>query len=79
MTWNVKFYYKFDQEFNDLNEAIQDELLAHAVLLEKFGQLGRPHVDTLKGSKHANMKELRVRGDLLPPPNFFKINLKKLW
>ena len=25
-----------------------------------FGpQLGRPHVDTLKGSKHANMKELR--------------------
>jgi hypothetical protein len=22
-------------------------------------QLGRPHVDTLKGSKHANMKELR--------------------
>jgi hypothetical protein len=39
---------------------LQDELLAHAKLLQEFGpQLGRPSVDTLKGSKHANMKELR--------------------
>ena len=29
-------------------------------MLERFGpQLGRPRVDTLKGSRHANMKELR--------------------
>lgn len=29
-------------------------------MLEQFGpQLGRPYVDTLKGSRHANMKELR--------------------
>jgi hypothetical protein len=35
-------------------------LEAHARLLEEFGpHLGRPRVDTLKGSKHANMKELR--------------------
>lgn len=39
---------------------MQRELLAHALLLERFGpQLGRPRVDTLKGSRHANMKELR--------------------
>ena len=31
-----------------------------ALLLQQFGpNLGRPHVDTLKGSRHANMKELR--------------------
>ena len=31
-----------------------------AKLLQQFGpRLGRPFVDTLKGSKHANMKELR--------------------
>ena len=43
-----------------LDEAVQDELLAHAKLLEQFGpQLGRPRVDTLNGSRHANMKELR--------------------
>ena len=35
-------------------------MLAHAKILETFGpQLGRPRADTLKGSKHANMKELR--------------------
>src|SRR5438876_2525749 len=35
-------------------------MLAHAKLLEQFGpQLGRPRVDTLNGSRHANMKELR--------------------
>jgi hypothetical protein len=33
---------------------------AKARLLESFGpRLGRPHVDTLKGSKSVNMKELR--------------------
>jgi hypothetical protein len=39
---------------------VQTSLLAKARLLETFGpQFGRPHVDTLKGSKHGNMKELR--------------------
>ena len=39
---------------------LQDELLAHAKLLATFGpDLGRPTVDTLKGSCHSNMKELR--------------------
>jgi len=36
------------------------EILALSRLLQEFGpQLGRPRVDTLKGSRHANMKELR--------------------
>jgi hypothetical protein len=47
-------------EFDALNEAVQDELLAHVPVLETLGpQLGRPRVDTLKGSRHSNMKELR--------------------
>lgn len=38
------------------------EILALARLLQQFGpQLGRPRVDTLNGSRHANMKELRFR------------------
>ena len=41
-------------------EDLQDELLAHAKLLAQFGpNLGRPTVDTLKASRHPNMKELR--------------------
>jgi hypothetical protein len=43
-----------------LDEDLQDELLAHAKLLQAFGpNLDRPTVDTLKGSRHTNMKELR--------------------
>ena len=60
MTWTVLFHDAFDVEFEDLVEELQDELLAHAKLLAEFGpNLGRPTVDTLKGSQHANMKELR--------------------
>ena len=56
----ILFHDDFDAEFSSLDEDLQDELLAHARLLAQFGpHLGRPTVDTLKGSKHANMKELR--------------------
>lgn len=58
--WQVEFHRDFDPEFDALPEEVQDEIRAHAGLLEEFGpRLGRPHADTLKGSRHANMKELR--------------------
>lgn len=64
MTWQVSLYDDFEPEFDALDEAVQDELLAHAKLLEHFGpQLGRPRVDTLNGSRYANMKELRFDAD----------------
>lgn len=60
MTWTVLLHDAFHSEFCDLAEELQDELLAHAHLLAEFGpNLGRPSVDTLKGSRHRNMKELR--------------------
>ena len=56
----VEFCDEFIQEFEDLPRPVQNELLAHSLLLQRFGpQLGRPRVDTLKGSRHARMKELR--------------------
>ena len=60
MRWEVEFHEDFDPEFDTLPEDVQSELRSHALLLEQFGpQIGRPRVDTLKGSRHANMKELR--------------------
>jgi hypothetical protein len=60
MPWVVIFEPEFDAEMQALDEDLQDELLAHATLLKQFGpMLGRPTVDTLKGSRYANMKELR--------------------
>src|SRR5438270_13184518 len=60
MAWEVEFDDEFETEFAAFAEDVQDALLAVAKLLADYGpQLGRPHADTLKGSKHANMKELR--------------------
>jgi hypothetical protein len=60
MPWNVIFHDDFSPEVDELDAEVQDELLAAVKLLEAFGPtLGRPHADTLKGSRHANMKELR--------------------
>lgn len=62
--WTVFFDDTFREEFQALSEAVQTEILAHARLLEDYGPaLGRPHVDTLKGSDFANMKELRFKAD----------------
>jgi len=64
MSWIVQFDDTFESEFDQLPEAVQDEMLAHARRLEEFGPtLGRPHVDTLKGSRHSNMKELRFNAE----------------
>jgi len=58
--WAVDLHDDFVPEYNELHGDVQDELLAHIKLLEEFGpQLGRPRADTLNGSRHANMKELR--------------------
>ena len=60
MSWDVLFHDEFDTEFEALTEEVQDNLLAAAKALQIAGpKAGRPHVDTLDGSKHANMKELR--------------------
>ena len=64
MTWTVAFFDDFESEFDALPPIVQDELLAHAKVIEHFGPMaGRPRIDTLNGSKHANMKELRFDAD----------------
>ena len=60
MKWEVDLHDDFVPEHRNLHKDVQDELLAHIELLEQFGpQLGRPRADTLNGSRHPNMKELR--------------------
>lgn len=60
MTWEVRLHSAFEDEILTLERDVRVALFAAAKLLADFGpQLGRPHADTLKGSRHANMKELR--------------------
>ena len=60
MSWVVEIGDEFEPEFDALHEDVRVEILALSRLLQQFGpQLGRPRVDTLNGSRHKNMKELR--------------------
>ncbi len=60
MKWTVAFHPEFEPEFDALPEEVQDEFYAEASFVELMGPTtARPHVDTLKGSVYANMKELR--------------------
>ena len=64
MSWTVAIYPDFEPELMAMARAVRVELLAKAKLVEAFGpSLRRPHADTLEGSKHANMKELRLSAD----------------
>jgi hypothetical protein len=60
MEWVVEIGDEFEPEFDTFRADVQVEILALSGLLQKFGpQLGRPRVDTLKGSRYSRMKELR--------------------
>src|SRR5262245_23348333 len=64
LPWNVVSHPAFAREFERLAPAVRNELAAFLVYLEEAGPaLGRPYADTLKGSKHSNMKELRFTAD----------------
>jgi hypothetical protein len=64
MVWVIDYHYQFAAEIEKLPEAVKIELLARVERLAALGpQAKRPLVDTLKGSKHANMKELRFDAD----------------
>ena len=60
--WAVAATDEYLDWFRPLAPEAQEVLLSKVLLLEEFGpQLGRPHADTLKGSKIKNLKELRAR------------------
>ena len=62
--WSIKLGDELEAEFKSFPEIVQKELMKKMILLEKFGpDLGRPHADSLIGSKHSNMKELRFDAD----------------
>jgi hypothetical protein len=70
--WQVEFTNEFGRWWDALSEGEQESLTASVQLLEEHGPaLGRPHADTLKGSKHPNMKELRTQHGGCPIRTFF--------
>lgn len=63
MAWEVEYADEFGAWFDTLTPAERRAIFAAVDRLDEVGPtLGRPDVDTLRGSRHANMKELRPCG-----------------
>lgn len=60
--WTIIYRPRYSVWFKKCGEQLQNEILAHLEVLKTLGpNLGRPRVDHIKGSKHQNMKELRIQ------------------
>jgi hypothetical protein len=65
MRWEVRSLPEFDAWFESLERLDREAMAGKILALEEHGPLlRRPHADTVVGSKHANMKELRARSTL---------------
>ena len=61
-----------------MSEGEQEDVAASIALLESRGpSLGRPQVDTVKGSRHSNMKELRTQSSGKPLRTFFAFDPRR--
>ena len=62
MAWDVEFTHEFERWWTELDEAVQDAIDRAVHLLEARGPaLPFPHSSDVHGSKHGNMRELRVQ------------------
>jgi hypothetical protein len=63
VAWDVEYTNEFEEWWDALTTEEQRRTQAAVEVLQARGPgLGRPWVDTLQGSRHSNMKELRPRG-----------------
>jgi len=60
--WPIDFTPEYEDWFSVQEEDNKVAINAKVLLLAEFGpNLGRPYVDTIQGSKYANLKELRIK------------------
>ena len=63
MPWEVEYTDEFGAWWETLTEPERDRVAAAVRRLSERGPtLGRPYVDTIRTSRHANVKDLRPRG-----------------
>lgn len=73
--WTINTTDRFDRWFTSLDDTDRASVLAAMLVLQEKGPgLSRPYADTLKGSRHNNMKELRIqsKGDPLLLAEYIK-------
>ena len=76
--WEIEYTEEFGQWWETLDADEQESLAASVELLRQLGpQLPRPHADSLKGSRHTNMKELRTQHAGRPIRPFFAFDPRR--
>jgi hypothetical protein len=60
--WSIERTDEISGWMKELDDDAKEMILKALFILKEIGpSLGRPYVDSVKGSKHQNMKELRVQ------------------
>jgi hypothetical protein len=60
--WVIKTTDTFDEWYDTLGDTDRANVLASLLVLQERGPLlSRPYADTVKNSRHSNMKELRIQ------------------
>jgi len=76
--WQIEYTDEFGQWWGDLSEDEQESIAASVELLRQLGPgLPSPHADTVRGSKHANMKELRTQHQGRPLRTLFAFDPRR--
>jgi|GEM_PF-2138519 len=62
MEWEIEYTDEFGEWWDGLSEGEQESVRASVKLLGDFGpKLPFPHSSGIKGSRHGNMRELRIQ------------------
>jgi hypothetical protein len=76
--WEVEFTDEFGRWWDGLTEDEQDAIAANVSVLRQLEPgLQRPYADTVKGSRHQNMKELRTQCQGRPLRTFFAFDPRR--
>ena len=76
--WAIETTDTFDDWFATLDDIDRTNMLASMIVLRERGpMLSRPYADTVNGSCHSNMKELRVQSKGDPIRAFFAFDPKR--
>lgn len=78
MMWDVEYTDEFGAWWETLPADVQESIAHDVEVLRAVGPgLGRPRVDTVKGSRFTNMKELRTQHDGQPFRTFFAFDPRR--
>lgn len=76
--WEIERTDQLAEWIKSLDDDAREAILKNLIILKEIGpNLGRPYVDTIKQSRHKNMKELRTQNKMRLFRIFFVFDLDR--